>query len=416
MKRSLKMLCALCMMAGMFIPVRAEEEEKKKEISFTVLGNGGYFGGNDENGDFLLSTAYGKIRMYDDGSHYASYYGYSQSDYVNHYLPTLTVVDTNKYWEFVGYGTKAEGPMEFETMEDVEDALAADEENIGKQDLKIYAIFKASKEDTAACRVFGFCEQNGKKYWYERGLRQGAYGDSNNLTDVQFDRVERGREIYDPESNGWYWLDAAFEGAAAYDKEVWMPYVFQDEAMGITDGKWVRYDANGKMIKGWHDNRRYYYDLLTGEMAKGNRTVGSEVYFFDPMTGVSQGLAARSLADDDWRMKLARSWCGDTEGHCEYWAARFSEEIVGFAEYTGQPNLYEISRDELRVGDLIGYHSSFTDVWHVCIYLDDKMAFHGNYSVNGVPQTAIAPWPTPGSTGIKFFRANHNMGSHYFTW
>ena len=82
-------------------------------------------------------------------------------------------------------------------------------------------------------------------YWIEHGKRQGVYGDPLNVWDTQYDKVERGREIYDPESDDWYWLDACYDGAAAVSKECWFPYVFQGEAPGSTDGKWVRYDHHG---------------------------------------------------------------------------------------------------------------------------------------------------------------------------
>ena len=37
---------------------------------------------------------------------------------------------------------------------------------------------------------FGWEEENGVKYWYENGIRQGTEG--------------RGKEIYDPGSDAWY--------------------------------------------------------------------------------------------------------------------------------------------------------------------------------------------------------------------
>lgn len=123
-------------------------------------------------------------------------------------------------------------------------------------------------------------------YWIEHGKRQGVYGDPLNVWDTQYDKVERGREIYDPESDDWYWLDACYDGAAAVSKECWFPYVFQGEAPGSTDGKWVRYDHHGGMIKYFalrrepvfneygncvsHRTLLYYYHNITGAMLKGN--------------------------------------------------------------------------------------------------------------------------------------------------
>ena len=113
---------------------------------------------------------------------------------------------------------------------------------------------------------------NGKYYWYEGGKRQGY--DPNNA-------AYRGKEIYDPASNGWYWLDNVQQGAKAVSKDVYQ------ESSG---GKWVRYDANGQMIKGWNTNAdgTYYFDPITGAMAKGTTTIDGMTYYFDPATGVKR--------------------------------------------------------------------------------------------------------------------------------
>ena len=113
---------------------------------------------------------------------------------------------------------------------------------------------------------------NGKDYWYEGGKRQGY--DPNNA-------AYRGKEIYDPASNGWYWLDNVQQGAKTVSKDVYQ------ESSG---GKWVRYDANGQMIKGWNTNAdgTYYFDPIIGAMAKGTTTIDGMTYYFDPATGVKR--------------------------------------------------------------------------------------------------------------------------------
>ena len=62
------------------------------------------------------------------------------------------------------------------------------------------------------------------------------------------------------------------------------------EWLGATPngGKWVRYDANGHMIKGWYtqDGKTWYYDLTTGAMYKGWHTIEGSTYHFDETTGV----------------------------------------------------------------------------------------------------------------------------------
>lgn len=170
----------------------------------------------------------------------------------------------------------------------------------------------------------------GKSYWYENGIKQGTYNDAQGV--FGDDGTNRGREIFDPATNAWYWLDSCFNGAKAVNKEVWMPYIFQGEkdwseeqildaaalsgdmAAQVADairsngdssqgkwGKWVRYDSNGAMIKGWYTvqgadasiypsqtGNTYYYDPITGLMAKGWTTISGATYYFDETTGVLQ--------------------------------------------------------------------------------------------------------------------------------
>ena len=175
---------------------------------------------------------------------------------------------------------------------------------------------------------------DGKSYWFEDGLKQGTYTDEKG---VLGDGEIRGREIYDPSSDGWYWLDACYDGAKAVNKEVWMPYIFSNEnswksnseivaanaaasgsmasqvidAIADGSGKWVRYDENGKMIKGWYtvptdstlyESQRgntYYYDESTGLMAKGELTLDGITYKFDTTTGA---LISGKSAKNEWRV------------------------------------------------------------------------------------------------------------------
>ena len=137
-------------------------------------------------------------------------------------------------------------------------------------------------------------------YWYELGFRQGIAGDPKNIFDGLYG-LERGREIYDPESDAWYWLDCVYDGAKAVNKEVWMPYLFQNDLVyGLNKtGKWVRYDAEGRMVKGWFTvseeyaeiypeqaGNTYYYDLMTGQMYKGDHMIDGVLYHFDRRNGV----------------------------------------------------------------------------------------------------------------------------------
>ena len=154
------------------------------------------------------------------------------------------------------------------------------------------AVSKACSLNGKALNLTWEDEKN-KSYWCENGTRQGTTKDPKG---VKGNGVVRGREIYDPKTKAWYWLDANDNGAKAVNKEVWMPYVYQNEKAGSTSGKWVRYDSNGMMIKGWYivkDKKlypdqvgnTYYYDLETGAMAKGKVVIDGKIYEFDNITG-----------------------------------------------------------------------------------------------------------------------------------
>ena len=132
---------------------------------------------------------------------------------------------------------------------------------------------------TPASGYTGWKTVNGKDYWYENGVKQGTTG--------------RGKEIYDPDSDAWYWLDANRGGAKAVSKDVYQ------ESNG---GKWVRYDANGHMIKGWdtNDDGTYYFDLITGAMAKGDATIDGLPCSFDTVTGIGLHCAWKRINGKDY--------------------------------------------------------------------------------------------------------------------
>ncbi len=177
---------------------------------------------------------------------------------------------------------------------------------------------------------------DGKYYWYEGGFKQGTYNDPKGVMGTDPNTgiaTNRGREICDnniKDANGngtWFWLDSVYDGARAVGKEVWMPYIYQNEkewasneveriaaesdygmegmgqcvrdAINKKAGKWVRYDGDGKMMKGWikidgalaalypsQQGNEYYYDTRTGLMAKGKVWIDGVEHYFDETTGV----------------------------------------------------------------------------------------------------------------------------------
>ena len=148
----------------------------------------------------------------------------------------------------------------------------------------------------------GWVNIDGVNYWYEDGIRQGYDPD---------DASYRGKEIYDPDSDAWYWLDNVQQGAVAKSKDV-----YQESAAGIwgdiyvngvAKGKWVRYDENGHMIKGWqtNENGTYYFDPVYGTMAKGKAYIDGKEYYFDVNTGILANQTddnGNSLTQDGWHL------------------------------------------------------------------------------------------------------------------
>ena len=113
----------------------------------------------------------------------------------------------------------------------------------------------------------GWLAANGKQYWYENG------------------RIASNKEVFDPGSNAWYWVDA--DGAMVRG----MRYIPSN------GGKWVYYDwITGQMAHGerYVDYDRehtgwYYFDPVTGAMAKGMRHLdsnGGKWVYYDWITGI----------------------------------------------------------------------------------------------------------------------------------
>ena len=124
-------------------------------------------------------------------------------------------------------------------------------------------------------------ESEWKWYWYEDGVRQGYNA---------YDSEYRGKEIADPETGLWYWLDNIAMGAKAVDKDVYQeswagPYADREDGTG----KWVYYDAGGVMFKGWdtftHPGYTRYFDPIYGAMAKGEAWIDNQHWYFDLVTG-----------------------------------------------------------------------------------------------------------------------------------
>lgn len=103
--------------------------------------------------------------------------------------------------------------------------------------------------------------KDGRQYWQEK---DGSYA--------------QGKEIYDPSTDAWYWIDA--NGVMAQNKDVYLR---------SNGGKWVRYDSNGRMVKGedFKYGSWYNFDFTTGAMSKGMTYLSDEdkYVYYDETTG-----------------------------------------------------------------------------------------------------------------------------------
>ena len=124
----------------------------------------------------------------------------------------------------------------------------------------------------------GWSELDGERYWFDSGV------------------MARDKQVYDPASNAWYWFDA--DGTMAADKDVFVPVSNEDRSQG----KWVRYDAEGHMVKGldFRYGAWYCFDDVTGEMMKGFVYLpdGQRWVYFDPVTG--RMLTGEQAIDGQW--------------------------------------------------------------------------------------------------------------------
>ena len=154
-----------------------------------------------------------------------------------------------------------------ETLRVMHDTYSREEDH-GDDELSMeqYIASLTTTADAGGWRI-----EDGVPYWYENGVKQGTEG--------------RGKEIYDPGSDAWYWLDAVDGGRMAVSKDVYQESKADDEG---NIGKWVRYDADGHMVKGWQtaEAGTYFFDYTYGTMAKGKVVMDGFKYTFDEATGI----------------------------------------------------------------------------------------------------------------------------------
>lgn len=162
------------------------------------------------------------------------------------------------------------------------------------------------------------------KYLYENWVRQGWKPD---VPDYQ------GEEVYDSETDAWYWLDGLNQGKMAVNMDVYQE-TQADDAGNI--GKWVRYGENGQRVRGWTEDGRYYFDPVYGTRAQGTVVIDGEEYEFDSETGerISKagfenfGIVCNAAADTPYVYRAAT--CDDssitTEGTAMFAYSTFQSD------------------------------------------------------------------------------------------
>lgn len=188
--------------------------------------------------------------------------------------------------------------------------------------------FKDGKE-TAADKVFYIDETSGARYWYENGAYVATHA------------------FYDPATDAWYWADA--DGTVARDKDAFIPV---DESNYNKGGKWVRINADYRMIKGeqyavsrddgqWH---WWYFDPITGEMAKNFNYIvangqGKWVYYDDIMGWMVYGQQYRPSNKTDTQLHwyYFDEWTGATQYRWKYIDGQnktvYYDDIMGWMVY-----------------------------------------------------------------------------------
>ncbi len=196
----------------------------------------------------------------------------------------------------------------------------------------------------------GWYMENGERYWFDDGV------------------MACDKEVYDPQTDAWYWFDA--DGTMARDKDVFVPTNAER-----TEGKWVRYDADGGMVKGeefryggwgmvkgeefryggwyWFDpvtgemikdfvfipeegteGKWVYYDQISGQMHHGESCIDGNWYYFDEWTGkMTHGECYRNNA---WYYYDQRVYYDQISGQMHHGESCIDGNWYYFDEWTGK--------------------------------------------------------------------------------
>lgn len=159
--------------------------------------------------------------------------------------------------------------------------------------------------ETKAAEKNGVYYENGEWYYYADGRIDAFYNgmavDEATGQQYWFDYgvLARNKEVYDFSTDTWHWFDA--DGTMAKNKDVFMAAQSEEG-----QGKWVRYDEAGNMVKGeeFRYGGWYGFDAVTGAMLKGfvylpgNETQEGKWVYYDEVTG--QMVHGEAFLYDAW--------------------------------------------------------------------------------------------------------------------
>lgn len=264
-----------------------------------------------------------------------------------------------------------------------------------------------------------------------------------------------GRYFFDPITgemkHGEAYLDLGLgDGSNWYNFDVITGKMDRDKDVFLRSngGKWVRYNEKGIMVKGenyarskddgnWH---WWYFDPITGEMAKGLTTIpantesGSKTVYYDPIMGwmlygtqtvngttmhfdevtgaLSTSPAYTGDATRDEIISIAMSKLGAPYKHaglgpdafsCDGFTAwvydqagvkvyesRVDSSFNGQSAYLRSIGKLVTNVNDLKPGDIVFFGSSWNSMRHAAIYLGNDQLIHAIDAAHGVGITNLS--------------------------
>lgn len=332
--------------------------------------------------------------------------------------------DDNLYWLDSGVIARSKEAYDPETDAwywfDADGTLAHD------KDVWIPAHDKWVRYDGSGHMIKGLDDRYGGRYWFDP------------ITG-EMEKGEAFLDLGEGDGGNWYNFDV-ITGKMDRGKDVYLR---------SSGGKWVRYDERGVMIKG-EDERvspddgkthRWYFDPITGAMAKGLTIIpdetadsGEKTVYYDPTMGwmlfgrqvvdgvimtfdkttgalipnpVDTGDATRDeiitiakskigapyqhagLGPDAFSCDGFTAWVYDQAG-VKVYESRADSSFNGQSKYLRSIGKLVESTSNLKPGDIVFFGSSWNSMRHAAIYLGNDQIIHAIDKEHGVGITKLS--------------------------